>query len=179
MKTKLPVGTKKRRLQYNVALLLTALRLLLAPFVFWAFAIGHYSVGFAMFLFTRLTDILDGYFARKYNLQTEFGGMLDQVADRLVMSAIAAGIVLNAGFPVLLFLLFFLRDILITCGAVLALRRGKVIPAPTSLSMFTTFIQFSAFLSYLVHFAVFPVFSGAVILTGLSILQYVRKNYYS
>ncbi len=70
---------------------LTIVRVILIPifvlFFYLPFA-GHYFVALAIFILSTLTDMADGKIARKYNLITDFGKLLDPIADKvLVLSA--------------------------------------------------------------------------------------------
>jgi CDP-diacylglycerol--glycerol-3-phosphate 3-phosphatidyltransferase len=65
----------------NIPNALSFYRILSFPLVLW-FAISHQESLFVIFLMINLlTDILDGYIARRYHLQTEFGARLDSIAD--------------------------------------------------------------------------------------------------
>ena len=65
----------------NIPNILSGYRLLSFPFVLYL-ALSHQEKLFAFFLiFNLFTDILDGFIARRFNLQTEFGARLDSLAD--------------------------------------------------------------------------------------------------
>lgn len=70
---------------------LTLLRLILIPFFIAAFYLGffagHYFVALGIFVVASLTDFLDGYIARKYNMVTDLGKFLDPIADKVLVLA--------------------------------------------------------------------------------------------
>ena len=70
---------------------LTLLRLILIPFFIAAFYLGffagHYFVALGIFVIASLTDFLDGYIARKYNMVTDLGKFLDPIADKVLVLA--------------------------------------------------------------------------------------------
>ena len=70
---------------------LTLLRLILIPFFIAAFYLGffagHYFVALGIFVVASLTDFLDGYIARKYNMVTDLGKFLDPISDKVLVLA--------------------------------------------------------------------------------------------
>ena len=70
---------------------LTLLRLILIPFFIAAFYLGffagHYFVALGIFVVASLTDFLDGYIARKYDMVTDLGKFLDPIADKVLVLA--------------------------------------------------------------------------------------------
>lgn len=70
---------------------LTLLRLILIPFFitafYFGFFAGHYFVALGIFVVASLTDFLDGYIARKYNMVTDLGKFLDPIADKVLVLA--------------------------------------------------------------------------------------------
>lgn len=75
----------------NIANLLTLLRIALIPVLVGVFYSGiKYNNNIAAFIFiaAALTDWLDGYLARKYNMESSFGAFLDPVADKLMVSTV-------------------------------------------------------------------------------------------
>ena len=74
----------------NIANKITILRILLIPiFMFFMMVKVPYNMEIALsiFLIASLTDKLDGYLARKYNLITDMGKFLDPLADKLLVTA--------------------------------------------------------------------------------------------
>lgn len=77
----------------NIANILTIIRLVLVPAFIWVFLVNdapHRWWAVGIFFVAALTDKLDGHFARKWNLITDFGKLADSIADKaLIISALA------------------------------------------------------------------------------------------
>jgi cardiolipin synthase len=69
----------------NVANALTVFRLLLVPVFGYFLYIENYPLAVLLFLCSGLTDILDGYIARKYKTVTAFGKLADPIADKIML----------------------------------------------------------------------------------------------
>ncbi|MFT4253804.1 MAG: CDP-alcohol phosphatidyltransferase family protein [Caulobacter sp.] len=79
--------------------LLTALRILALPFLAWAVLADAGWTALALFLAAGLTDVLDGWIARRFGLTSAFGAMFDLLADRL-LTLVSLGALMAAGaFP--------------------------------------------------------------------------------
>lgn len=70
---------------FNLPNQLTSLRLLLSVVLFCFIACGYYLTGMWLFIVAAGTDWLDGYFARKYQLVTTLGRILDPFADKVIV----------------------------------------------------------------------------------------------
>ena len=114
--------------------LLTVLRLVLIPFFLFFLVqddLNDRLIAFAIFSFSSFTDFLDGYLARKLSAESEFGRILDPLADKaLVISALSAFIYLDNQIPLWMIFTIVARDILITLIRVLG--KTKKIPVQTS-----------------------------------------------
>ncbi|WP_301170539.1 CDP-alcohol phosphatidyltransferase family protein [Brevibacillus nitrificans] len=119
----------------NLPNLLTVFRLVLIPlylYVFFSEAPYHVEIALGILILAGLTDILDGYIARKHKLVTTFGIMMDPLADKLMMMAVIASLFLTERISLWAALFFFARDIaMIVTGAVYHLRGKKTVPANT------------------------------------------------
>ncbi|MFK5883681.1 MAG: CDP-diacylglycerol--glycerol-3-phosphate 3-phosphatidyltransferase [Candidatus Izemoplasma sp.] len=82
-----------------------------------------------IFIVASLTDFLDGYIARKYNLVTTFGKFIDPLADKLLV--MAALLILNdyGLIPMWITLIILSREFIVTGIRLIAVQTGKVIAA--------------------------------------------------
>lgn len=77
-----------------------------------------------------LTDIADGFFARRLNQVTEFGKIIDPLADKLCMLIFIIKIYLIGEVSTAYFLIIVLRDVVIFTGGIFVTKRiGKVLPS--------------------------------------------------
>ncbi len=90
--------------------------------------IKYFIAGF-LFVFASLTDFLDGYIARKYNLITDFGKMADAIADKVLVNSVliilAAQGVIHPIIPVVI----IFRDSVVNSIKMIAGNKGKVVAA--------------------------------------------------
>ncbi|ATZ16092.1 CDP-diacylglycerol--glycerol-3-phosphate 3-phosphatidyltransferase [Entomoplasma freundtii] len=66
-----------------------------------------------LFIIASLSDFLDGYIARKYNIVTDFGKFLDPIADKFLVNSVLILFAWNQMIPVWVTLIFILRDIFV------------------------------------------------------------------
>jgi cardiolipin synthase len=102
--------------------LLTLVRILMTPFILIELSKGQYLIGGWMFGAAAFTDILDGFFARRFALQSKFGQYFDPVADKILLTCIYVGLALGGAVPLWIVLLIFARDLLILLLSAVALR---------------------------------------------------------
>jgi len=119
------------KIDRHIPNILTALRVIAIPF-FIICCIWHMPV-FALFIFVFacLTDYFDGYLARKYNLVTDFGKIMDPIADKLLIWS--ALVILNIP-PIryihwIVTVIIVLRDIVVTLARQHYQAQGIIIPA--------------------------------------------------
>ena len=88
-----------------------------------------YLIAGVLFVIGSLTDFLDGYIARKYNLITDFGKLIDAIADKMLVNSVliilASTGTINAIIPVVV----ILRDTVVNSIKMLAASKGKVVAA--------------------------------------------------
>ena len=66
----------------HVPNILTMCRFVLIPFIFGSIVNNQYVAAFIFLTLSGITDILDGFIARKFNLITNFGKLIDPLADK-------------------------------------------------------------------------------------------------
>lgn len=59
----------------------------------------HHAAALALFAYAGVTDLIDGYIARRYSLQTVVGTIIDPMADKLLMTIGVACLAVNGSIP--------------------------------------------------------------------------------
>jgi len=127
------------KFKLNVPNALTMVRIACTPLMIALFMLDiPYGIGYfcalGVYVLACITDFLDGYIARKYNLITDFGKFMDQIADKFITTT--AIILVLLAYPttinwlaILLVLIVVLRDILISGVRMVASKENVVIAA--------------------------------------------------
>ena len=110
--------------------LLSALRLLAAPFAAWLILDGHDIAAVVTFAAAGASDGLDGFVARRWGVTSAFGAWLDPIADKLLMLFCFTALYYVSVTPFWLLVLVVARDLAIVFGWLLI--KLMSLPAPTA-----------------------------------------------
>lgn len=116
----------------NVPNILSSSRILATVLVFililinaqWAFLVAT-----VFFFFASITDLLDGYLARKYHLVSPLGVFLDLTADKIFVSSILVALVQSGLVPAWVVFIIIAREFLVMGLRTIASAKGKIISA--------------------------------------------------
>jgi cardiolipin synthase len=162
---------------------LTVLRILLIP-VFVSLLV-YRRPGLALIVFTAaaLTDLLDGWVARRRHGQSKLGAFLDPMADKLLLTASFVTLTYLKALPFWIAAVVITRDVILVIGALLIyMLGGRIHPRPTWAGKAATFFQVLTVLTGLLarHFqlelAPQPVLWLAAAFTIVSGLQYIVQG---
>ncbi len=167
----------------NLPNALTLFRFLLIPVFIYLMSIDQMMPALAVFIIASLTDILDGWIARKYNLITDFGKLFDPLADKLMVLSLLMMFVVKDIAPFAAIAILFIKEMLLMIGGILLLKRnlvvysqriGKIAQFVTVLALILCFFhkQFNAW-GYPIHLYVLWTSVGLAI---LSFIFYFRTN---
>lgn len=130
----------------NLPNALTLLRIALSPIFMWLFVIDNLWARFwamVIFIIAALTDLYDGYYARKYGVTTSFGKFMDPLADKILVSVAFISFATLGYVRMWMVMLIIIREFLITGLRSLAAYKGVVI-MPTRWAKAKTFMQMAA-----------------------------------
>lgn len=116
----------------NLPNALTLLRLVLTMFFVISLSVvypWHLTVALALFVVASITDYLDGEIARKHNLITDFGKLMDPLADKVLTAAAFICLIAYEALPAWAVIIIISREFLITGLRLLASSKGIVLPA--------------------------------------------------
>jgi len=116
----------------NLPNILTISRIILTfvfIFLFSQDGLGSRVLALIVFTLASLTDYCDGYWARKYNLMSSFGKLMDPIADKfLILSAFFIFMQLQL-IATWMFIMIFFREVIVTGLRLVAMRRRIVLAA--------------------------------------------------
>ena len=163
---------------------LTIFRVILIPVfvVLLLFDITAYDkwIALAIFIVASLTDFLDGYIARKYNLVTNFGKFMDPLADKLLVCSAMICLVELARIPAWVVIVIIAREFIISGFRLVASDNGVVIAASYWGKFKTTFqiVMICLMIADLEPLILITqiVMWVALALTVISLVDYLIKN---
>lgn len=169
---------------FTISNAISFLRLLLV-IPLW-FLLDNYSsqsvryITFVLCIFAAITDMLDGYLARKFNQITELGKIIDPLADKAAMAVIVIKLYAIGEISDFYFLSIILRDALIFLGGIYVTKKlGKVLPS-NSLGKLTVLnigiVILFILLGYQHSNLIFDIFYySSIILIFLSFIAYIVR----
>ncbi|TYP75695.1 CDP-alcohol phosphatidyltransferase family protein [Paenibacillus methanolicus] len=166
----------------NVPNMLTTLRFALIPVYIVVYASGHMKWAFAVVVLAGLTDILDGYLARRHGQVTSVGAMLDPLADKLMMIAVIVSLLATGHLHWAACVAFFIRDIGMIAGSAFFHFRGmKTVPA-NWMGKLTTVLYYAAiaFIFFELPFAqayLWGVIGFSFVTSFIYIILFARLNH--
>jgi cardiolipin synthase (CMP-forming) len=108
----------------------------------WAITAGEMRIAFLLFMLAGLSDLVDGYLAKRFNMATELGAYLDPLADKALIVSIYVTLGIAGAIPRWLVILVVSRDIMIVSAVILSwLINNPVTLKPLLVSKLNTVAQ--------------------------------------
>lgn len=142
--------------------LLSLLRILLIPvFVILFFSSIDYKYIYSVLilLLSGLTDVVDGYIARKFDMTSEFGKVIDPLADKLTQATVCCCLAIVHKEVIALFAVYFVKELLMGIAGIVIVSSGKTIASSkwfgkaatcVMFAVITALVLFSQYMSSLV-----------------------------
>ncbi|HWV97915.1 MAG TPA: CDP-alcohol phosphatidyltransferase family protein [Xanthobacteraceae bacterium] len=122
--------------------IITLIRILLVPVIVWAIASGQMKIAFGIFIVAGVSDAVDGFLAKRFNMASELGALLDPLADKALLVSIYVALGIWGAFPRWIVILVVSRDIMIVGAVIISWLFGKPMPMkPLMISKLNTFAQ--------------------------------------
>lgn len=130
---------------FNLANLFTLARLVLAPFIASDILGNRYGRAIVLLFAAGFTDVIDGFLARRLQMETSVGAYFDPIADKILLSVIYVSLGLAGAIPWWMVAVVFGRDVLILAMAAYGLLFTSLRKFPPSVwGKISTFFQIAA-----------------------------------
>ncbi|MCZ6632339.1 MAG: CDP-alcohol phosphatidyltransferase family protein [bacterium] len=161
---------------WTIANAFSLLRVVLTPPVLWLIWLGldYRWWMFGLVVVMILSDILDGYFARRFGEITRWGKILDPLADKVAIGTITLLLVFTRGLPVWVAVVVVGRDILILLATLILMNRVKIVISSNIWGRVATLVMSLLLIAYSMDFAGFkqPLLMLAAVLLVVSWFTY-------
>lgn len=141
-----------------------------------------YIIAGFLFIAASLTDFLDGYIARKYNLITDFGKLVDAIADKVLVNSVLIILAAQGFIHPIIPVVVIIRDSVVNSIKMLAASKGKVVAAIKSGKIKTACLMVGIVLTlfYNLPFEIWNISVGKVLLLIATVLSVTSGiQYYS
>lgn len=160
---------------------LTVLRVLLVPVFVVLYLDSMSTPALIVFLVASFTDYLDGYIARKYDLTTNFGKIMDPLADKVLVVSAFCCMVENGVMPAWMLIVILTREFTVSGMRTVAASEGVVIAAGASGKIKTVLQMIAVPLliigdSGILAIAAQGFLIASVVMTVISGAEYIYKN---
>ncbi|KAH6661259.1 CDP-alcohol phosphatidyltransferase-domain-containing protein [Truncatella angustata] len=156
---------------YTVPNLLTFSRLIATPFIGYALLQDAHTWALGLFVYAGVSDLLDGWIARRWKLQTVVGSIVDPMADKILMTVLTVCLAAKGALPVWLAVIILGRDVGLAISAIYY--RWISLPPPKTFTRYWDFSLPSAELALMGSTIVAPFVTAIEVGPALIGLQYI------
>lgn len=130
---------------FTIPNILSMIRILMIPaivMVYFSEIENHYLIAIILVLLSGLTDVVDGFIARRFNLISDLGKILDPIADKLTQFTVTLCLAIRHPSMIPIAVIIFIKELLMLIGTVLFLHKGNATPQARWWGKMTTVILY-------------------------------------
>ena len=166
--------------------ILTIIRFLLIPIILIYIFTGNYILALIVFTISALTDIADGFIARKFNLVSNFGKLMDPLADKLTQISTLTSLVIKNIIPIWILIIVISKEFIMICGASFLYGKDVVVYSKWYGKLSTVLLYIAIVFSLLTkqfeltgiwEYIDLALFTLAIIMTLFALVMYIKDLY--
>ena len=165
----------------HVPNILTIIRFILVPFIVVFALQDNYIVAAIFLILSGFTDVADGYIARKFNFITDFGKLMDPLADKCTQVSTLVVLVVQDIIPMWMLMVVIIKEVLLVAGASFLYGKDFVVSSKWYGKVSTVFFYIAIFCSMMIkqfnlgfHFDTY-IYYLAIGLTMFSLIMYCKE----
>ncbi|ADQ14960.1 CDP-alcohol phosphatidyltransferase family protein [Halanaerobium hydrogeniformans] len=129
---------------FTIPNIITMMRIVLLPIYLYLFVQGNYYLAAGLFSLSALSDFVDGYIAKKFNMHSKFGKLLDPLADKLTIISVLLLLIRLNLIPRVVSLIILGRELFIFFSGIITYFFGLNFIDPTLLGKASVFLLYTA-----------------------------------
>lgn len=170
---------KNFRLQdlFNIPNMLTVLRIVLLPFIAWAYLNDKMTIAIILLLISGISDVLDGFIARRFNMITALGKVLDPISDKLTQGIILACLAVRFRYLLALFFLLFIKEMIMGITGFYVVRKTGIVYSSRWHGKATTVLIYSTIMLHFL-FPNIPKFIADILMIASICMMFISMRLY-
>ena len=167
----------------HVPNILTIIRFFLIPFIVVFALQDNYVVAAIFLILSGITDIVDGFIARKFNFITDFGKLMDPLADKCTQVATLVVLVIQKIIPIWILVVVIVKEFLLVAGASFLYKKDLVVSSKWYGKISTVLFYIAIFFSMVFKQFNLPytfdtyIYYLAIVFTIFSLVMYFKAFY--
>ena len=161
----------------HVPNILTVIRFIFIPSIVVSLVYNNYALALILFTLSSLTDVLDGKIARKYNAISDFGKLMDPLADKLTQLSVLLTLAIKNVIPIWIVVILVLKETVMIAGASFLYGKSLVVSSKWYGKLTTVLIYIAVVSSCLIKIFNLPdfdiyIYILAIIFAIFSLIKY-------
>src|ERR1700728_4968163 len=111
---------RRETTELSIPNIITLGRIILVPVIVWALASSQMEIAFAIFVIAGVSDAVYGFLAKRFNMASELGALLDPLADKALLVSIYVALGISGAMPRWIVILVVSRDIMIVSAVIVS-----------------------------------------------------------
>lgn len=167
---------------WTIPNILTLVRFALIPLILWLYIVPKDYITAAVVVgISGLTDVVDGIIARKFNMVTDIGKIIDPIADKLTQATVIFCLALRYRAMIALFVAHFIKELTMGIMGLIALKK-KTITSAKWYGKMSTVVLFFVTVIHLIFPKVADVYSICLVIISMAVMamaliMYIRFYY--
>ena len=159
--------------------LMSLLRLVMIPFIVWLYFMDRYYEATALVILSGITDVADGIVARKFNMVSDLGKILDPIADKVTQGIIIICLSLKYRHMIWLVMLFVIKECIMGLLGYIAIKSKDSINSAKWYGKVSTLVLYTSMIILILfpelpHIAVDLIIALCAVFLTLSLVMYIR-----
>ncbi|HHZ13333.1 MAG: CDP-diacylglycerol--glycerol-3-phosphate 3-phosphatidyltransferase [Caldicoprobacterales bacterium] len=138
---------------------------------------GNLQWGIVIFIIAGITDVLDGYIARKFDMVTKWGKLMDPLADKLMLIVVLISLYTVELVPLIVIIIVLAKELLMVLGAIFIYRNRNTVVQSNIVGKSSSAAFYVAIIALVLNIPyAYYILGAAVILTIIALIQYGILN---
>ena len=161
--------------------ILSMFRIVLIPVIVWLYVHNYNGYAVMVLLLSGLTDVVDGFVARHFNMISDFGKILDPIADKLTQFVTLICLVSKYKLMLIPLLLLVVKEIFLGVQGLFVVKKTRVVKSANWHGKVTTFLLYFMMVTHIIWVNIPPSISNMTIgaclaFMALSFVLYIMRN---